>query len=42
MNKTAISLKLKALISRLNERRHKTLIGLVKYIKNVEMNSTES
>ena len=43
MNKTAFSLKLKeALISRLNERRQKTLIGLLKYIKNGKMYSKES
>ena len=43
MNKTAFSLKLiEALISRINERRQKTLIGLVKYIKNGKMLSTAS
>ena len=43
MNKTAFSLELKeALISRLNERRHKTLLGLVKYLKNWKMHSREN
>ena len=37
MNKTAFSLKLKdALMSRLSERRQKTLIGLVRYIEKWE------
>ena len=40
---SAFSLKLiEALIHRLNERRQKTLIGLVKYLKNWKMHSTES
>ena len=40
---STFSLKLKeASISRLNERRQKTLIWLAKYIKNWKMHSTES
>ena len=40
---SAFSLKLKeALIFRLHKRRQKTLIGLVKYIRNGKMHSTES
>ena len=40
---SAFSSKLiEALIHRLNKRRQKTLIGLVKYIKNGKMHSTES
>ena len=43
MNKTSTSLKLKEeLISRLNERRQNTPIGLAKYITNGKICSTES
>ena len=40
---SAFSLKFKeALISRLSERRQITLLGLARYIKNLDMHSTEN